>query len=86
MAGSSTIRSKAFVFADVDKVLMTTQLDKAPLGAAEFDAVGLFDASDPDAPSATIAKSYQPSSVFTSYCSTENNKLSESYTKGTRPS
>jgi hypothetical protein len=64
---------------------MTTQSDEAPLGAAEFDAVGSFDASDPDAPPATTAKSYQPSSVFTLDCSPENNRPSEPYTEGTRP-
>ena len=71
------MRSWAFVFTGVDKVLMTIQSDKAMLGAIEFNAVGLFDACDPDAPPATATKSYQPSSVFTSDCSPENNKPSE---------
>jgi hypothetical protein len=86
MAGSSTIRLGAFVFAGVDRVSMTTQLEEVPLGVVEFDAVGLFDASDPDAPPTIAAKSYHLSSIFTSDYSAENCKLFESCTKDTRPS
>ena len=52
------MRSGAFVFASVDKVLMTTQSNEALLGVAKFDAVGSFDAFDPDAPPTNAAKSY----------------------------
>ena len=83
MAGSSMIRLGAFVFASVERVSMTTQLEEVPLGAAEFDDVGSFDASDLDALPTIATKSYHPSSIFTLGCLAENCKLFKSSTKET---
>jgi hypothetical protein len=57
--------SGTFAFAGVERVSNTTQSDEVPEGAGELDAAGTFDASDLDAPTATVVKSYHSSSVLT---------------------